>query len=156
LTVAELGKRPPAIDALLGEGGLPVVRAERNARVRRDLLEAYADNYLTQEIRAEALAKNLDAFVRFLEVAALANGQVTNIASIAPDAAVARPTVQGYFEILTDTLIGTWLPAWRPRAKVKEIAHPKFYFFDTGVVRALSRRHLDPIESSERGPLFET
>ena len=82
--------------------------------------------------------RSLEAFARFLEVAALANAQVTNVASLARDAAVARPTVQGYFEVLTDTLIGAWLPAWRPRAKVKETSHPKFYLFDCGVARALA------------------
>jgi predicted AAA+ superfamily ATPase len=64
--------------------------------------------------------------------------------------------VQGYFEVLVDTLIGFWLPAWRPRAKVKETAHAKFYFFDPGVVRALSGRLRDPLADEERGRLLET
>ena len=156
LTAAEFGDAVPPIDSLLVHGGLPAIRDARHARTRDDMLQAYVDNYLTQEVRAEALAKRLDAFVRFLEVASIANGQVTNIASIARDAAVARPTVQGYFEVLVDTLIGVWLPSWRPRAKIKETAHPKFYFFDTGVVRALGRRLGTPLDSTERGPLLET
>jgi predicted AAA+ superfamily ATPase len=94
--------------------------------------------------------------VRFLEVAALANAQVTNVASLARDAGVARPTVQGYFEVLTDTLIGAWLPAWRPRARVKETSHPKFYLFDCGVARALAGRLREPLEAAERGTLLET
>ncbi|MBI3375209.1 MAG: DUF4143 domain-containing protein [Betaproteobacteria bacterium] len=57
---------------------------------------------------------------------------------------------------MADTLIGAWLPAWRPRAKVKEVSHPKFYLFDTGVVRALSRRLREPLEGAERGMLLET
>jgi hypothetical protein len=65
------------------------------------------------------------SFVRFLEVAPLVNGQIVNVAGIARDAAVARPTVQGYFATLEDTLIGVRLPAWRKRAKVKEVARPK-------------------------------
>lgn len=155
LTAAELG-RGPAVDDLLRFGGLPLVRTERSHAARVDLLEAYVETYLTQEIRAEALVRSLDSFTRFLEVAALANAQVTSVASLARDAAVARPTVQGYFEVLVDTLIGAWLPAWRPRAKVKEVSHPKFYLFDTGVVRALSRRLREPLEGAERGALLET
>jgi len=157
LTAAELGS-DFVLEDVLRYGTLPAVCAEASDRldVRVDLLEAYAENYLTQEIRQEALVKNLASFTRFLEVAALANAQVTNVSSIARDAAVARPTVQGYFEILTDTLIGTWLPAWRPRAKVKEVGHPKFYFFDPGVVRALSRRLREPLSDTERGHLLET
>ncbi len=155
LTAGELAVVPPA-DDLLRFGGLPLVRSERGAAARTDLLEAYVETYLTQEIRAEALVRSLESFARFLEVAALANAQVTSVASLARDAAVARPTVQGYFEVLTDTLVGSWLPAWRPRAKVKEVAHPKFYLFDCGVVRALARRLREPLEAAERGALLET
>jgi predicted AAA+ superfamily ATPase len=155
LTVAELGTMP-AVDDLVRFGMLPIVRSARGAAARVDLLEAYHETYLAQEIRAEALVRSLDAFARFLEIAALANAQVTNTAALARDAAIARPTVQGYFEVLNDTLLGHWLPAWRPRAKVKEVQHPKFYLFDPGVVRALSRRLREPLEAAERGMLLET
>jgi predicted AAA+ superfamily ATPase len=155
LTLAERGAAP-ATDDLLKFGMLPVVRSARAAGERVDLLDAYVETYFAQEIRAEALVRSLESFGRFLEVAALANGQVTNTAALARDAAVARPTVQGYFEVLTDTLLGHWLPAWRPRAKVKEVQHSKFYLFDTGVVRALGHRQREPLEGAERGALLET
>ncbi|MBI3375210.1 MAG: hypothetical protein HY017_26110 [Betaproteobacteria bacterium] len=92
LTAAELGGEPAA-DDLLRFGGLPLVRSERGHAGRIDLLEAYVETYLTQEIRAEALVRSLESFTRFLEVAALANAQVISVASLARDAAVARPTV---------------------------------------------------------------
>lgn len=157
LTGAEIGS-PGAlpVDDLLRFGALPLVRSARGAANRVDLLEAYVQTYLTQEIRAEALVRSLDGFTRFLEVAALANGQVTSVAALARDAGVARPTVQGYFEVLADTLIGSWLPAWRARARVKEVAHPKFYLFDPGVARALAGRVREPLDGAERGFLLET
>jgi predicted AAA+ superfamily ATPase len=155
LTAAELGASFE-LESVLRFGGLPGVRVESADAARAEVLEAYAENYLTQEIRQEALVKRLDSFTRFLEVAALANAQVTNVSAIARDAAVARPTVQGYFEILVDTLVGSWLPAWRPRAKVKEVAHPKFYFFDPGAVRALAGLAREPLGAEERGALLET
>ena len=158
LTLAECGGTPD-IDGLLRWGGLPALRAaldDGNEDSVLDLLEAYVQNYLKLEIQEEAAVKRLDSFVRFLEVAAIANAQVTNVAGIARDAAVQRPTVQGYFEVLTETLIGTWLPAWRKKPKVKQVAHPKFYFFDTGVVRALTGRLREPLDSVERGTLLET
>ncbi len=155
LTAAEMGNDFDP-ERALAYGTLPAIVSERQLDGRIDLLEAYVENYLAQEIRAEALVKRLDSFARFLDVAAIANGQVTNVAGLSRDAAVARPTVQGYFEILVDTLIGFFLPAWRARAKVKEVAHPKFYFFDPGVVRALSGRLREPVEQAERGHLLET
>ncbi len=155
LTASELGSDFDP-DAVLRYGTLPAVATEPSVRGRIDLLQAYVDNYIGQEIRAEALVRRLDSFHRFLEIAAIANAQVTNLAGIARDAAVARPTVHGYFEVLVDTLIGSFLPAWRARAKVKEVAHPKFYFFDTGVVRALAGRVREPMADAERGHLLET
>jgi predicted AAA+ superfamily ATPase len=143
-----------AVEDLLRFGCLPRVRAEPDLAV--DILEAYAATYLKEEIQQEALVKNLDSFSRFLDVAALMNGQVVNVAAIARDAAVARPTVQRYLDTLVDTLVGVWLPAWRPQAKVKEVQHPKFYFFDPGVVNALAGRLRDHLEKSEQGLLLET
>lgn len=157
LTLAELaGAERTRVDSLLAHGMLPGVRSEPDAALRVRLLESYVETYLTQEIRLEAVVRRLDSFVRFLEVAALANAQVVNTSGLARDAGVARPTVQGFFEVLVDTLVGTWLPAWRRRAKVKEVAHPKFYFFDPGVVRALAGRAREPIDDVERGHLLET
>jgi predicted AAA+ superfamily ATPase len=142
------------IDHILRFGLLPQIHADPGYAL--DTLEAYVSNYLREEIQQEALVRRLDSFARFLQVASLMNGQVANVAGIARDAAVARPTVQGYFETLTDTLIGFWLPAWQRRAKVKEVAKPKFYLFDSGAARALAGRLREPLESSERGTLLET
>jgi predicted AAA+ superfamily ATPase len=143
-----------SLEEVLRFGTLPAVVADPAARV--DVLEAYAGTYLREEIKEEALTRNVDAFARFLPVAALANAQVTNLASIARDAMVARATVTTYFEILVDTLIGRFLPAYTARARVKEVAHPKFYLFDTGVVRALQDRLRETPTADERGHLLET
>lgn len=142
------------LDGVLRFGLLPQVRAERDQAI--DILDAYVANYVREEILQEALVRNLESFARFLEVAALMNGQVVNVAGIARDAAVARPTVQGCLATLQDTLIGVWLPAWRRRARVKEVASPKFYLFDGGVARALAGRLREPLDGLERRFLLET
>ena len=153
LTAAEL-RYDVDPGAVLRLGLLPQVRTDPKYAV--DTLDAYVSNYLREEIQQEALVRRLDSFARFLQVAALMNGQVANVAGIARDAAVARPTVQGYFDILINTLIAVWLPAWRPRAKVKEVISPKFYLFDPGVARALAGRQREPLDGLERGFLLET
>jgi predicted AAA+ superfamily ATPase len=153
LTYAEYGSEI-TLDEALAFGTLPGIVTDPDFRI--DRLEAYVDTYLREEIKEEALTRNVQAFSRFLEVAALSNGQITNLSNLSRDAAVARTTISSYFEILTDTLLGSWLPAWTPRAKVKEIAHPKFYFFDCGVVRTIQKLLRDPVHSMERGILFET
>ena len=153
LTWRELGGQV-AEDDILSFGLLPGVRTEPEAAI--DILEAYAANYLTEEIQQEALAKNLASFSRFLRTAALMNGQVVNISNIARESAVARVTVQRYFDVLADTLVGTWVPAWQPRLKLREVSHPKFYFFDPGVARAAAGRLRAPLHESDRGPALET
>ena len=153
LTAAELRFRVDP-DRVLRFGLLPQIQSDPRYAV--DTLDAYVSNYLREEIQQEALVRRLDSFARFLQVAALMNGQIVNVTGIARDAAVARPTVQKYFETLIDTLIGFWLPAWQPRAKVKEVGSPKFYLFDPGVARALAGRLREPLEGGERGSLLET
>ncbi len=153
LTAAELNYEFD-LDRILRFGLLPQIHAEPDFAL--DVLEAYVANYIREEIQQEAVVRNLDSFSRFLEVAALMNGQIANVSGLARDCAVARPTVQGYFAALIDTLIGFWLPAWRKRAKVKEVASPKFYLFDPGVVRALAGRLREPLDAAERGFLLET
>ena len=119
-------------------------------------LKTYVETYLKEEIQTEALTRKIGAFSRFLEVAARQNGQVTNMSNIGRVAQVARQTVEGYFQILVDTLIGYWLPAWKLKRATKQISHPKFYFFDAGVTRALSGRISYPPTGEEKGFLFET
>ena len=143
-----------ALAELLAFGTLPAIRTDVHDAV--DVLEAYTSTYLREEIQQESMIRDLPSFSRFLEVAALANGQVTSVASIARDAGVARPTVQRYFDVLVDTLLGVWVRPWKASARVKEVGHPKFYFFDPGVARALRGATREPLERAERGPLLET
>ena len=128
LTAAELG---PAfdLDRVLRHGSIPLVWT---SDAPRDVLEAYAQLYLREEIRAEALVRNLPGFVRFLPVAALFNGQVINVAGIARETGVARTTVHGYLDILEDTLLVFRLPAYESRPRVRERRLPKLYWVDPG------------------------
>jgi uncharacterized protein len=133
-------------------GMLPISFSTANPK---KYLQAYAETYLKEEIREEALTRNFGNFARFLEIAARQNGQLTNTAAISRDAEVARQTVQGYFDILIDTLVGYWLEPWKLKRTTKQVGHSKFYFFDSGVVRALSGRLPYPPTPEESGPLFE-
>jgi uncharacterized protein len=118
-------------------------------------LRAYTGDYLREEIAQEGLTRNVGAFARFLEVAALCNGQVLNFSSIASDAQVPRTTVHEYFEIVKDTLLGFELPAWGTLKKRKAITSSKFYLFDIGVARTLQGRGTVNSRSADVGDAFE-
>jgi predicted AAA+ superfamily ATPase len=118
-------------------------------------LEAYCGNYLKEEISAEAIVRNIPAFSRFLTVAGLCNGRIINYTNISRDAEVPKSTVQEYFQILRDTLVGDDLPAWKRSIKRKPISTSKFYFFDIGVARYLQNRQGLKTGSPEFGEAFE-
>ena len=152
LVSAEMGATTD-IDRMIEYGSLPLAVTGSDPKA---FLKSYALTYLQEEIRAEALTRNLGGFARFLEVAARQNAQVTNAAGIARDVGVSRQSVQNWFDILVDTLLGSWLPAWKLKRATKQVAHPKFYLFDSGVARALSGRLPYPASPEERGGLLET
>ena len=139
------------LDEVLSFGSIPVVWSSAN---RRGALEAYVQMYLKEEIRAEALVRNLPGFVRFLPLAALFHGQTVNVSAIARDSGTARTTVEGYLEILEDTLLTYRLPAYEAKLRVRERKHPKLFSIDPGLVRGV-RKTFGPATPEERGPLLE-
>jgi predicted AAA+ superfamily ATPase len=137
---------------LLNHGYLPRHYLDDDAG---PLLRAYVDDYLKEEVAAEGLTRNLPAFSDFLAAAALADGQLVNYTTIGRDCGVSSYTVKEYFQILIDTLLGSYLPAYRKRPKRRVIQTPKFYFADVGVVNHLARRGRVEPGSELFGPAFE-
>ena len=103
-------------------------------------IRSYVEDYLKEEIAAEGLTRNLSAFSGFLRAAALADGQLVSYESIARDCGVSAYTVKQHFQILVDTLLGCFLPAYQKRPKRRVIQAPKFYFADVGLVNHLARQ----------------
>ncbi len=136
LTAKEVG-RDFRLERMLNHGYLP--RMYESERPQR-LLHAYVADYLKEEIAAEGLVRNLPVFSAFLNVAVLSDAELVNFSTIARDCGVSSPTIKGYFQILEDTLLGRWLPAYTKRPKRRVIAAPKFYFADVGIVNYLARR----------------
>lgn len=121
-----------------------------------DHLQAYVDIYLTDEIRNEGLARNLSGFARFLDVAGLSNGEMINFQNIARDCGIDRNTVQGYYQILIDTLLGYFIYPYNKKIKRDlVVAKPKFYFFDVGVANFLSRQNVTSLKGVAAGRSFE-
>jgi uncharacterized protein len=134
--VSELGASFD-LDSALQWGTLPWITEAASDQDRADYLRAYSHSYLREEIIAEQAVRNLPPFRRFLEVAAQSNGKIINYSRIADDVGVATVTVQSYFSILEDTLVGFLLPGYHASVRKQQTRSPKFYFFDTGVKRAL-------------------
>jgi uncharacterized protein len=136
LTHLEIGDAFSLTQALAW-GTLPGILPFETVEDRKDFLKAYALTYLKEEIWAEHIIRELDPFRRFLPVAAQANGSILNYSKIARDVGVDYKTVQSYFAILEDTLLGFFIEPYHRSVRKQQHQAPKFYFFDTGVKRAL-------------------
>lgn len=139
LTSFEIGKQFD-LDFTLHWGSLPELFDFDEDKEREHFLHAYANTYLKEEIWSEHFIRNLDPFRKFLEVAAQCNGKIINYSNIARDVGVEDKTVASFFSLLEDTLIGFFLEPFHHSFRKRLSEKPKFYFFDLGVVRALSRR----------------
>ena len=137
---------------LINHGGLPEIYDGTDPD---EALTAYVDTYLREEIKAEAVTRNVAAFSEFLDAVALANGQEINYERFASDLQVSPSTLKNYFQILEDTLIGFRLPGYTATKKRKSTTRSKFYLFDLGVARHLAKNS-EIIEGSKAfGDAFE-
>lgn len=119
------------------------------------LLAGYIDIYLKEEIKEEALVRNLDAFHRFLEIAALTDGEIINNNNIAQECGVHATTVSSYFDILEDTLLGYRIPAYAKVMQRRLVQAPRFYYFDIGIANHLLHRKELVRGSADYGHAFE-
>lgn len=140
-------------DLFMSFGSLPGVVTDTNSREIKKLLKSYAITYLNEEIRAEALTKNVEGFTRFLYSLAADSSKYLDLTKISRMAAVPRQTTQRFFEILEDTLLVRRLNAFAKSEKRRLIQHPRFFIFDNGVLNALLGNFT--VSSDRKGQLFE-
>lgn len=145
-----------SLERALQFGTLPKVYLDDISPERT--LKAYVGTYLQEEIQLEALVRNLQGFMRFLEIAAQMHGEPINFSSIGRETGVSSKTAQEYFTILTDTLIAFRLNGWSHSVRKQTLQSPKYYFFDCGVLNALRGELATELKpnSFRFGKLFET
>jgi predicted AAA+ superfamily ATPase len=140
------------LDRAVNYGMIPSHYLAKNPERR---LSAYIDVYLKEEIKEESLVRNLSAFQRFLEIAAISNGEIINNKNIAQECGVSATTVNAYFDILEDTLIGYRIPAYTKVVQRRLVQAPRFYYFDVGVANYLMHRKGLVRGTNEYGHAFE-
>ena len=131
------------LERALRQGLVPLVW---NAADPGDTLRSYLALYVREEVQQEGLVRDVGAFARFLEAVSLTHGQPRNLSAIAAECEVSRKTVEGYLDILHDLMLCFSVPVFQKRAQRQLTAHPKLYWFDSGVFLA----------SRPRGPLDAT
>jgi uncharacterized protein len=157
LTIEELASDFD-LSTVIQFGSLPHISRcvkQGNQENVNELLRAYVTTYLTEEIKAEALVRNLQGFQNFLEVASFQFSEPVNFSEISKEANVSYSTVREYYSVLEDTLIGFFLPSYLPSVRKRMSKSPKFYFFDNGVTRAISGTLRAAVGKREAGHFFE-
>jgi predicted AAA+ superfamily ATPase len=140
------------LEAALKTGMIPLVYT---SSIAEESLEAYVDLYLQEEVKAEALVRQVGEFSRFLYAMAYSHGCVLNITNVSRECEVARKTVESYLHILQDLLLGYTVPVFEKRAQRLLTAHPKFYFFDPGVFRVLKKSGFADLSTEAEGAALE-
>ncbi len=151
LNMREIGK-PFSLLQFINNGPLPNHYKTDDAKL---LIRSYVDDYLREEILEEGLTRNLPVFADFLRVTAIGDTEVLNMSNVARETGVAVSTVRDHYQILVDTLLGAFLPAFTRRPKRRTIQAPKFYFRDVGVVNHLAKRGRVEPGSELFGKAFE-
>ncbi len=155
LTSVELGADFD-LESILAFGSLPSAILFSVPQKTR-YLRTYTHTYLKEEIQVEGAVRKLPSFTKFLELAAHENGNILNFSNLSREIGIDIKTCQSYFQILEDTLLGFYIPAWTKSVRKQQLSHPKFYLFDTGVTRALTQQLSLPIlpKTTEYGRAFE-
>lgn len=155
LTIREIPDHYPFVD-ILRFGSLPPV-IDQEKEMKQKILQSYVNTYLKEEIEREAQLKKMDSFINFLRLAAYENGNAINFSNLGRETGVSPKTAQAYFELLQHTMIGFFLHPYLKSKRKRLSKHPKFYFFDTGVVRALQNKiTVEPVPKTEEyGDVFE-
>ncbi|HLD50030.1 MAG TPA: ATP-binding protein [bacterium] len=143
------------IEDLLVYGSLPGMVAVKNDKDRETDLESYVTTYLEEEVRAEAVVRNLGHFARFLELAASESGRIINLRKLSQEIGVAHTTIAAYYQILEDCLITERIePLTQSATRKKLTKSEKILFFDLGV-RRLAAREGTKLSRDRMGHLFE-
>lgn len=146
---------PYSFEDTLVYGSLPGI-VHLPQKERSDFLRAYAQLYLEEEIRAEALSRKIGSFSRFLELAAVESGTSPNLCKLSKESGVSQPAVKEFYHILEDTLVVERVEPYLKNARKRILASSRYYFFDLGVRNVLARFPLAPdLVNTQKGVLFE-
>ena len=145
----------PSIENFLLYGSLPAIFLEPDLSIREEELDSYVDLYLEDEVRAEAIVRDIGAFENFLRLASIESGNLINFDKISQDIGVARTTIAAYYQILEDCLIIERIePYTTSKTRKKLIKSPKYLFFDLGL-RRLAAKEQPTLPQKYLGSLFE-
>lgn len=127
----------PTLEHLLLYGSLPGIITVPDESSQEIDLYSYVSTYLEDEVRAEALVRNVGNFARFLQIAAGEAGKQLNFTRLSQDIGIADTTIANYYQILEDCMLLLRVePITETYTKRRLVKTSKYLFYDLGVRRA--------------------
>src|SRR3990167_177964 len=155
LSILEMSSALPTLDDLLIYGSLPEVILQKEEPAKEQFLISYVNTYLEEEIRAEALVRNVASFSRFLRYAAVGAGKPINVNKLSQELGISRHTIDAYYQILEDCFISDRIePLSYITSRRRLTKAPKYLMFDLGVRRIAAGEGLR-LPEKYYGDLFE-
>ncbi len=154
-TIEEAPLPHPSVEDFLLFGSLPAIYLETDPAIKEEELNSYVDLYLEEEVRAEALVRDIGSFESFLELAAMESGNIVNFDKISQDIGVARTTIAAYYQVLEDCLIAERIEPYNKTTTRKKLTKsPKYLLFDLGL-RRIAAKEPSLLPPKLLGSLFE-
>jgi uncharacterized protein len=174
LSLAELSGRPPLVPERLAEvpesltvpeldcwttvwsGLFPRVHDQKLAPP--EWYASYYHTYVERDLRDVLRVMDVDAFDRFVRLAAAHTGQELNMANLAGDAGISLPTVKQWIGALRTSFLLTLLSPHSRNFGKRLRKHPRLHFLDTGLVCYLLgiRTPEALVNHPLRGAIFES
>ena len=119
-------------------GGYPVPALAADAGFRARWFDGYVQTYLERDLRQLSAIDQLMEFRRLMQLCAVHNGRLLNIASLAADAGLAAATARRYINLLETSFQVTRVPAYAVNRGKRLVKAPKLLWTDTGLAAHLA------------------
>ena len=138
------------------QGGYPAIHG-RGLHAGR-WLDNYLLTYVERDVRQLSQIGDLEAFGKFMALAAGRSAGEINLSAIGGDAGVTHNTVRAWLSVLEASFVIFRLSAWHGNLRKQLTKAPKLHFLDSGVTcRLLGIRSADELRHHPlRGSIFES
>ncbi len=118
-------------------GGYPDALARKPGFARK-WHRQYLRNIIERDVREVAQIRKAHKLARLLELFALRNAQVFNVANLAREIGLRKETIEHYVAVLERIFLARRLPAWHRNTGKRLIKSPKIHLLDSGLAATLA------------------
>lgn len=139
------------------DGGYPEI-LELKGLQKELWFKSYIATYIERDARELADIRDIDSFIKFVNILASRSGTLLNKSSLSNDIGIKDITTENYLSIITRIYQATLLKPYFANIGKQFVKSPKLFFNDTGVLCSLLRINSKEqlLSSNYSGQIFET